>query len=544
MSTADKVKKKAGGYKGLNKIFEKGSKEKKIAIGIAAGVIVLALAVTIALNLNKKNYEVLFPGMTQEENAEVFAVLQARSIEAQRNDNGEVTVPAERVGDIMLEMSGLGYPKSVLPFNIFSDNTGFTTTEFEKKQYLLMNLQDRLERTMEGMQGIKRAIVTLSVPDESNYVWDEGESNSTGSVSLSFLPGFVMTPEKVSAIKNLVANSVPRLLPGKVTVVNADTTEELAAVSDDSSGSAYGLDRLDFEAKVEEKLENKIRNVMSIGYPADQFRVSATVVIDYDKMLTEDLQYVPSEDNKGVQEHFDEQRTLSGAEADAAGGVAGEENNTDVNTYENEESVGAGKNTGDYARSEDYLVSYIRKQIEKDNVKLLKATVAISVNDTNLTAAKRQNLIDAASKAANIAPEDIVVTGFDQIVSDKSEEAPPKVEAPQPTSLFGNIDDRIIIIAGIVLLVLLFILIVILATRSRRHAQRDEEIFGQVLADNTALESAADAEQRATEKAVENAISRDIKIKKAPTEEVRAFAKANPEIVATMISSWLKEDES
>lgn len=59
------------------------------------------------------------------------------------------------------------------------------------------------------MTGVKNAIVTLNVPDESNYVWDEGGSNSTGSISLTLMPSYELSPEKVSAIKNLVADSVP-----------------------------------------------------------------------------------------------------------------------------------------------------------------------------------------------------------------------------------------------------------------------------------------------------------------------------------------------
>ena len=102
----------------------------------------IALAVTIWLNVGKEKYEVLFPGVSKEENAEMYTVLQARDIKTQRNADGEVMVPEKEAGDIMLDMSALGYPKTALPFNIFSDNTGFTTTEFEKKQYLLLNLQD------------------------------------------------------------------------------------------------------------------------------------------------------------------------------------------------------------------------------------------------------------------------------------------------------------------------------------------------------------------------------------------------------------------
>lgn len=543
MSAVDKIKEKAGNQKGLGRLLEKGSKEKKILIGVLAGIVVLAIGLTVALNMNNQSYEVLFPGMSREENTEVLAVLQSRSVQTKRNAEGEVMVPSEQLGDIMLDMSALGYPKTTLPFNIFSDNTGFTTTEFEKKQYLLLNLQDRMERTLNNMQGIKKAIVTLNVPDESNYVWDENESGSTGSVSLNLLPGFSLTPEKVTAIKSLVANSVPRLTTDKVTVVNSDTMEELAANEGEDS-SYYGLDRLDFESKVEKKLEDKISNVMSLGYPADQFRVSATVVIDYDKMLTENLKYVPSEDNKGVQEHFEENRNLTDKEAKAAGSVAGEENNTDVPTYTNGDNTGADKTTGDYSRSEDYLVSYIKKQIEKDNVKLEKATVAITVNDSNLTDAKRQELINSASKAANIDPADIVVTSFQQVQETKQTE--PAAKPEEPKSFFNNLDDRIVIGAGVGAVLLIVLLLCLLVRRRKKISKEEDEIFKEALAVSLDPETTADGTdpaERAEEDAVQNTINQEVKLNKAPTEEVRSFAKSNPEIVAAMLSSWLKEDE-
>ena len=59
------------------------------------------------------------------------------------------------------------------------------------------------------MNGIKNAIVTLNVSDDSNYVWDDQGADSTGAVSLTLMPSCELSPEKVGAIKNLIANSVP-----------------------------------------------------------------------------------------------------------------------------------------------------------------------------------------------------------------------------------------------------------------------------------------------------------------------------------------------
>lgn len=251
MGATDKLKKKAADNQKLGSAIDKVRKvvkEKKGIVILLIAAVITAIAVTVVINVNKGNYEVLFPGMSQEENSEIYAVLQSRDVDVKRNADGEVMVKSNQAGDIMLDMSALGYPKTTLPFDIFSDNTGFTTTEFEKKQYLLLNLQDRIERTLKDMSGVKNAIVTLNVPDDGTYVWEEEESSSTGSVSLTLTPGYELSSEKVSAIKNLIADSVPNLLPENVTVVNADTMQEFEADSSVSDG-LDGIERLDFESR-------------------------------------------------------------------------------------------------------------------------------------------------------------------------------------------------------------------------------------------------------------------------------------------------------
>lgn len=512
------------------------SRNGKIAAGIGTAAIVALLA-TVYLNTRNSNYEVLFPGISREENAEVFAVLQSKNIEAKRNSDGEVIVPETEIGDVMLDMSVLGYPKTALPFDIFSNNTGFTTTEFEKKQYLLLNLQDRIERTLKDMNGVKNAIVTLNVPDDSTYVWDEQDSDSTGSVSLSFFPSYELSPDKVAAIKKLVANSVPRLLPENVAVINADTMQELVS-GDVGDGSLYGLSRLDFEERVEEKLENKIKNVLALGYKPGEIRVSATVVIDYDKMITEDLRYVPEENGQGVVKDFQEQGAAGGT-LPGAGGIAGEENNTDIPTYGGAAGGGTAGRNGDYYRNVDYLVSYIKRQIEKDNVELQKATVAISVNDNNLTEAKKQQLIEAASKAANIAPEDIVVTSFKQLQNTETK-VPDAVPAQtEGTAIWNN---RLILYAAAALIILILMTIIMLIRKGKKIAREDEELFGSadglISPEGGPLEEAVN---RAEDNAVNVDLSETIKKSRNPAEKVKDFAKSNPEIIASMISSWLKE---
>lgn len=539
---SDKIKSAVGGQN-AGRLFD--SKKKKAVAGGIAAAVVIAVAAAFFLNMDRGgDYVTLFPGISREENSEIMAVLNSRGVPMKRNAEGEVTVPENQLGDIMLDMTELGYPKTALPFDIFSDNMGFTTTEFEKRQYLLLNLQDRIERTLKDMTGVKNAIVTLNLSDESNYVWDEQTSDSTGAVSLTMLPSYELSPQKVAAIKSLIADSVPRLLPENVTVVNAETMEEM--VSDDVGGvTSYGLNRLDFESKVEEKLESKIKNVLALAYGPSQMRVSATVVIDYDKMITEDFQYEPQENGQGVVDQYREGRSTDGGTA-GAGGVAGEENNTDIPSYGALTGGGGNTGTGEYYRDVDYLVGYIKKQIERDNVKLQKATVAITVNDDNLTESKKQQLIDAASKAANIPPEDIVVSSFQQTDSGKKAEASnPAIPVQAPGT--SGIDMRLAIAGAAAGLFLFFILLLFLLIRRRKkHKLEDAEVFGG-FEDDAEEDIVEDISTRAEQGAVHTNIGTAGTAPKLnpedPVNQVRSFAEMNPEIIASMISTWLKEDK-
>ncbi len=536
MGAKDKVKATVDGNPALHRIL--GTRGKKLAAAGITAAAVIALAASVFLNANRDSgYVTLFPGITREENIEILTVLNSRGVTAKRNSEGEVTVPESQFGDIILEMSQLGYPKTALPFDIFSDNMSFTTTEFEKRQYLLLNLQDRLERTLKDMNGIKNAIVTLNVSDESNYVWDDQASDSTASVSLTMIPSYELSADKVLAIKNLVANSVPRLQAENVTVVNAETMQEMVA-GDMSGDSYYGLSRLDFETSVEERLVDKITNVLTLAYPPSKLRVSATVVIDYDKMITEDLQYEPEENGQGVVDRFSE--NYSGSGVTGAGGVAGEENNTDIPAYGAGPGADAGT-TGDYSRDVDYLVGYMKRQIEKDNVKLQKATVAITVNDDNLTEAKKQQLIEAASKAANIAPEDIAVSSF-QIVDSGNNGVSNQDTTPVQGPADARTDPKLIIAgAAALFLLLLALFILLLRHNAKKNREEDQELFGGTMENMEEEASGRKAQLAAGQVSMEQEFK--MNDSSSPADKIRNFAKMNPQIIAAMIRLWLKEEE-
>ena len=516
----------------LVNFWNKLSKVVKIVlVSSIAAVLVISAAVAVLVNNNNASYTVLFPGMTRQESMEVFAALQSRNIPVRRTQEGEVSVPENKIGEAMLEMAVLGYPKTTMPFDTFSSNAGFTTTEFEKKQYLLFNLQERMERTISAMSGVKNVTVTITVPENTNYAWNENKGVSTASITLTMLPGSVMSPEKVSGLKQLMADSVPQLSSENVTVVNGDTMEEMKEESD--LKDKYGLDRLGFETEIERKIESKIKKVLSLGYGPNDVMVSATVVIDYDKMITENLQYIPESDGKGVESVIDEKYSAEGS--DTAQGIPGEELNTDVPIYEANPTDGNGYS--DYQRKIDYLVSQMKSQVEKDYAKLKYATVAITVKDNELTEEKQTALIETASKAANIPIENISLNNF--LVSVDS----------APASNIPSWLKSPFFWGGMILLLALLAFAAVMVIKMSKKKKPQAAAEGVPQGETTEGEVKEVMDISAQQKEMED--YRSSLLAKAGvdskdsivTEEMKKFARENPEITAAMIRNWLREGE-
>ncbi len=503
------------------------AKRKKYIIIVAAGVVVLAVALTLLLNAYNGGYTVLYEGIDSGESRELYATLQNMSVPAQINDKGEVLVPKGEADKLLLELSALGYPQTALSYNIFSSNTGFTTTEFEKKQYLLFELQDRIQNTLIKLDGVKGAVVTLDVPQESSYVWENNNTSSSASVLLTMQPGYRLSGQKVSAIKNLVAAGVPKMEPANVTVVDSATGIEIKAAEETAIGDQYGynLQRLGFEYEVEKKLEEKVLNLLSMGYGTENVRVSATVVIDYDKMITEEMKYVPEDNGLGVRGSIDESYTMDPSKM--TGGVVGEENNTDVPTYVDQDENGIPEYIN-HTRSVDYLVSYIKRQIEKDDAELKEASIAVVVNDANLTAQKKEYLIETVSKAVNIPPSNISVNNFDFAGQDTA-------PAFNLIELLTGSPIYMGIAAGVVAMIIIILMLIF------RKKEPGEEPAPEVKEGISLLDVQNDIEER--KKKILDSAKLNVKKEDAITNEIRDFAVANPEITASLLRSWLKEDE-
>lgn len=508
-------------------------KRKKVITFSGVGIFLFAAFIVAWLNLSGSGFVTLYSGMDRVEATAVYAALQEMEIPAQMDNNGNVMVPRQDADTVRLQLAADGYPKSALSYDVFNSSNGLTTTEFEKKVVLSQQLQNRLQDTLTRMDGVEKAVVTLNLAQGSNYVWEQDTMKSTGGVLLTMRPGMVLEPKQVSAVKNLVASSVPKMVAADVKVVDAATSMELKSSDELAGGLGGELERLGFEAQIEKQKEEKAAKQLSLMYTPDQLRISVTVEINYDKMISESMEYKPENGNTGVMDSIDESY-LKDAQ-NYAQGIAGEEQNTDIPIVVDQNNDGTPE-VVDHQRSVDFAISYIKQQIERGQAELTSSTMAIMVMDPELDQRKKDAIIDQASKAANIPVGNISVE-----TADNGETVETGGEAD--TGGIDFTDPVTWAVIGLGILSLAIIVFVLLrVTRKGKGKKLVAQTNGEVdelIQEQLNIQKDIEDKKRLLRETAEAKHSQD----NAISDEVRDFAKDNPEITASLIRSWLKEDE-
>ena len=514
------------------------SKRTRVMILMALFVVLsVALTVTIWLNISRMAYRVIFPGMTSGEATEVYATLQDMGVPVQISAGQQVSVPADQWDALVFELNSRGYPKTALSYDTFTSATGFTSTEFEKRVALVYQIQDRVQQTLMRQDGVLDAVVTFYVPETSNFAWDlNNQQKSTANISITMASGKELTAARVSAIKHLAATSVPKLSIEDVVVIDATTGVQLLGLEEQATDADYRERMMELELLMATNMENKVLRLLTPRYGVDGVTVVASVQLDYDKLVTETKEYQPLENGGGggVRSHYEEAGTRTGS--DTAGGLVGEENNTDVPQYPYDNTDGDG-NMLSYSRLIDYDNSYILTQLERGQA-VKSASIAVIVNDPDFTDEKEDILTSLISKSVNLSADNVAVTNLQVGTSEP---------ADIPTVSRGLTQRQILllIIIGGVLLLLILILVLVLAARRRKKNAEDEEKRQQALLEEEEKRRkeqarAADEHLRKIKEDAQKSVDPN---QSAVVEKVREFAEENPEVAAALIRSMMKEEK-
>lgn len=495
---------------------------KRIIIGGVIVVVIVALALSILLN--HKDYVTIFDQLPETENTEVLAALQDMNVDVQ-TDGKAIKVPKEDEARVRMQLATEGYPKSGLSYYLIEENSGMLTTDYERKQYMNMQLQERIAASIKTLKGVKDAVVTITAPEDDVFYLQE-KQKPTASVIIHMKEGCTLTESQILGIQNLVAKSVSGLAKEDIALTDSQGNDLI-----EGSKAARGPDyeKIQITREIENDIRKKVNAVLLGPYKEGEFTVSVTATVDTDDLVKEETIYTPSDpkgngNNTGVISE-ESRGNESSTSTQGDGGVPGTTTNSEVPTYQTGGSTGQNSSSKSNENIK-YQVSQSKSQTQKNGARLVNLTIGIAIDKSSFDPGERESVTQLVAYAAGVAPENISVQNFRFY----KEPTPTLTETKgiNKLLLFGGIAAGILVLGSIIALILI----------NRRKKAAAEEEAAMAEGTQEALNALFGAPEEETEE-----VKPIIPVQDTRREEVKQFAKTNPEIAAQMIRSWLRSED-
>ena len=536
----------------LNKGKQLWTGAKKRTKILAAAVLVVAAGAIVAVVVASQNqpYATLFTELSQTDMTAITSYLTENGVSDFRIvEDDTIMVPADQEVQLKAQLVSQGYVNSGYAYNYstYLDNVSALTTESERQQLALYELNDSTSAVIRSMEGVKDATVRFTPGEDNTYVLDSGNVvEASAYVKVTMKDGVPLSETMADGIRNLVSSAIQGLKVENVTIV-------------DSYGNTYAPDdglgdledsaalKLRLEEQVNNTLEKKIMSVLEPVYGAENVSVSVNSIVDVDKVYTDSTNYSTedwaadgSTNGEGIigQKIYDNR--LEADENGTAGGTVGTDTNADIPTYpENEGEMEPGNGVVSSTGQTNYLVDEENKQVQRVGGTIADVMVSVTINEAVSGGVDVDDLYPHVARAAGITTADQMEKVHILIAPFNTGDNTPVDTDEDTTTDDGLLVDSWILYAalgGLVLFVLILVLVLLLIRRHRRKKAAalaaELEQSGEMLQEAAPTPEGADIMEMQTEKSMEL------------RKNVRKFAEENPEIAAQMVRNWLKEGES
>lgn len=516
-------------------------KKRKIAY-IAILVAIVLIAAIVVIILNKKDYTVLFEGLEASEASEIVTAIQDLGYDVTLKSGGTIMVPAGTENVLTMEMAMKGYPKSTINYNLYTNNIDMFTTSSQEREYARMALEERLSAIVGTFEGVQKATVTISIPEQKNTVISSLRQDPTASVTVYLNPDYKLTDKQIVGIRSTVRNGCVGLTDENISIVDGygipqiEGENEIDVVADETRKFA-------FKTNLENSIKNKVLELLIPVYGDDGVSVAVNAVLNFDKKVSENTDYsADGNGNTGVLQHGDASEASGGTTAD--GGVVGVETNAD-DTYPTGNTNGTGA-WSENSVSNTYLVDTYKEQVEKAGYTIDGLSISAVIYTDYISEAQKADLVNVVANAGGVNPtvaQDVVtVTNFPKFGTQAETET-------APVYLFGLTLDQLIAAAAI-LLILLIIIVVVLVITSRNAKNKRAKFEQQILASEALAGADGEPIVDTFTMDLEGANPADIPSLSAEEDtkevairrEISDFAKNSPEIVAQLLKNWMKDE--
>lgn len=291
---------------------------------LIAGAASVALVAAVFLWTRAPEYRVLYSNLSEADGGRIITELDARQVPYRFSQGGQaILVPADRVHSLRLQMAEQGLPRGGnIGFELMDDQA-FGISQFAERLNFQRGLEGELSRSIESLGPVERARVHIAMPQESVFVRDREPAKA--SVVLTLYAGRVLTEGQVSAIRHLVASSVPELSADQVTVVNQ---RGQMLTQDSTNPNDPNGQQLVYRNEIETNYQRRIENILVPIFGANRVRAQVAAQIDFSRREETSERFGPNQQpNQAAVRSLQTNLSYNGNE-DLPGGIPGALSNT------------------------------------------------------------------------------------------------------------------------------------------------------------------------------------------------------------------------
>ncbi len=236
---------------------------------------VVSSLIAIILWANRPEFTLLYNDLASQDANEIVEILQEDGVPYELRSNGTaIYIPAKNVTNYRLSIAASGLTTGrVTGYELFDDQRMGMTT-FMQRVNFQRALEGELTNTLNQMDEVKSSRVHLVMPERRLF---EDEDNASASIILHLESRSFLRPDQIKGIAAMVANSVPDLKLGNVSIVDASgnlLTEALLEGQSPMGGRNWEI-QSSVEADLQKKAQDLLDNIL--GSNRSKIKVSATL---------------------------------------------------------------------------------------------------------------------------------------------------------------------------------------------------------------------------------------------------------------------------
>jgi len=503
--------------------------KKKISLLILVGGAIASLVFMFSW-AQKPDLQILYSNISEVDSGLMIQKLKELKV-PYKVEGGGIYVPADKVYELRLQLAAQGLPQGGgIGFEIF-DKTNFGTSDFVQKLNFRRALQGELSRTIQSLAEIESCRVHLAVPEKNLFV--EKESKPSASVMVKLKTGRSLTPNQVQGIVHLVSSSVEGLGPQEVTVIDNRGGMLTRPVQEDHV--QLSNNQLELQRSYEKEIENSVIKILEPVVGKDKVRAKAFATLDFTRTEKTEEKFDP---NSQVVRSEQKNNEKSVSPSTMNSGVPGTPSN-----LPNKKPVPVASSTGGSTQKQSEVVNYevskVVSRVISPSQELKRLSMAIVVDGTyTLPQGSKVKKYTARTDEELKRFEELVkkAVGFSQDRGDEVRVVNMPFEVVSTEELPEAKRDYwpILLSAARYLGPILAFMLIFLFVFKPLTKELLATVVSQARSSQTlALPQAVPEIEKAKEEAEVKAITM--------SDDVRNWAKSNPDQAASLIKGWTEE---